>query len=130
MKFKGFMNSLALGIVLIVAACATQPNADANAKFNNNAAKIEQGTQVVQKAATASLRAGAFTVAQDQLIQKYVDLVHQSGQLAKTLQVGVVCATTVGCTPKPPDPVAAAKEQENALAILKTLKTTTGVPND
>ncbi len=83
---RKFFNMIAMSLLLFTAACVTAPDAQPSATFNNTAAQIERSVLTVQTTATALLRSKTITLAQDQLIQKQVDLVHTGVVLAKSLQ--------------------------------------------
>lgn len=120
---RKFFNHLALALVMLVAACGTLPGSTGvtTVSWNGVIANADIGVQAVQKASTASLRAKVINVAQDQLVQKQVDTVHAGLVLAQQMKLGIGM---------PADPVGAQKQLDDTLALLATLKKSTGVPND
>ena len=87
-------------------ACATTPT------FNDLAADAEAGAQLAQRSATAMLRAGKITVAQDQALQAQVKAVHDAIAQATVLHNA--------------DPAKGAAQLELAKAQLVELKARTG----
>lgn len=99
-----------------------------NGEFNAYLQHGEIGVQLVQTSATAALRAGKLSKAQDALIQKQVETVHDSFVLAKTMQVCVTAATAASAPSSPSTcgPAAAAAQANAATDLLNSLKKQTG----
>ena len=105
----------AAAALLALAACTTSPQAPPLDTFNDRAALAERSVQLVQTSATGLLRAGSISVAQDQLIQGKVDLVHKGIVLAKSIEAG--------------DPAAAGAQLAAELEALGVLTKQAGAVN-
>lgn len=93
MKLLKLFGAALLSISLL-AACAGM----AMSTFNDKAAAADQALQLAQTTSTALLRAKKINVAQDQNVQKQLDLLHASIVLAKTLQASDPAAADVQLT--------------------------------